>query len=173
MTVFALQALSDCEAVSLGLLAQPANAISSLALVAAGVWLLARVPGWSARGMAGALLVAGVGSFAYHGPQPSWAGPVHDAGVVLVALAAVAILLAGVQIGRFRPLAAPMLVLGAALIFDLGGRTGGILCLPDSSLQAHAAWHVLAAWGLAMLTARVAAHREERVMAAVPELGEG
>ncbi|HSM00981.1 MAG TPA: hypothetical protein VK960_00865 [Acidimicrobiia bacterium] len=159
--MIAPQALSDCETVSSGLLAQPVNAISSLGLVAAGLWLFVRVRGWPARAMAVALVVAGVGSFAYHGPQPSWSGPVHDAGVVLVGVSGVIVVLLGLATGRLRSLAVPGLVLGTALFFDLGGRTGGFLCLPDSLLQAHAAWHCLAAVGMAMLTARVAAARSE------------
>jgi len=169
----AVQALSDCEAVSSGFLAQPANAVSSLALVAAAAWLLARSPDRVARAMAAALFVAGVGSFAYHGPQPSWSTAVHDAGVILVAITAVVVLLTGLMTRRLRVLGPPMVVLGAALVFDLGGRTGGILCLSGSLLQAHAAWHALAAVGLAMLAGRVAAVREEPLPAVVPEAEEG
>jgi hypothetical protein len=169
----AVQALSDCEAVSWGFLAQPANAISSLALVAASAWLVARSPSWMARGMAASLVVAGVGSFAYHGPQPSWSAAVHDAGVVLVAVAAGAVSLIAVMAGRLRVLAPPMVVLGAGLVFDLAGRTSGILCFPGSLLQAHAAWHALAAVGLAMLARRVAVTREERLPTVVLEVGEG
>ena len=158
--------------VSSGYLAQPANAISSLALTGAGLWLLVRVPGWLARAMGGALVIAGVGSFGYHGPQPSWSGPVHDAGVVLVALAGVAVLIAGLATGHHRRLSAPLAVLGVAVFFDLGGRTGGFLCLPDSLVQAHAAWHCLAAVGLAILAARVAAARREHAPSVMPEAAE-
>ena len=173
MTALAVQALSDCEAVSSGFLAQPANAVSSLALVAASAWLLARSPGWMARGMAGALFVAGVGSFAYHGPQPSWSAAVHDAGVVLVVVATAAVSLTALMAGRLLVLALPVVVLGAALVFDLGGRTVGILCFPDSLLQAHAAWLALAAIGLAMLAGRAAAARADALPEVVLTVVEG
>jgi hypothetical protein len=82
---------SDCERLRSGWLAQPANAVSSLAYVAVGVWLL-----WRCRRAGvhrGALLAGGVGmvgigvgSVAYHGPQPGWAGLAHDGSVVGLAL---------------------------------------------------------------------------------------
>ena len=77
---------SDCERLHPGWLAQPANAVSSLAYVAVGAWLL-----WHAfrsgadrlARLAGgcAMVGAGAGSVVYHGPQPGWAPPAHDAGV--------------------------------------------------------------------------------------------
>jgi hypothetical protein len=83
----------DCEAWREdGWLGQPTNAVTSLAYVAAGAWLLARSrharPGerWRAGAYGAALAVSGVGSVAYHG----WGGRVahwlHD--VSLVALLA-------------------------------------------------------------------------------------
>ena len=81
---------TDCERIVRGVLAQPVLAITSLAYVVAGVTVLL----WTARvraplaGAAGVVLVAlGAGSFAYHGPQPSWAELAHD--VPLFALGAV------------------------------------------------------------------------------------
>jgi hypothetical protein len=84
---------SDCEHVGDGWLAQPVNAVSSLAYVAAGASLLLRAehrhPGES-RGLlvAAGLAVAGIGagSVAYHGPQPAWAGPAHNGSIVGLAL---------------------------------------------------------------------------------------
>ena len=68
---------SDCERIVGAALAQPVLAVTSLAYVAAGMAVLC----WAMRlraplaGAAGVALVAvGAGSFAYHGPQPSWAG---------------------------------------------------------------------------------------------------
>ena len=67
---------SDCERIVGAALAQPVLAVTSLAYVAAGMAVLC----WAMRlraplaGAAGVALVAvGAGSFAYHGPQPSWA----------------------------------------------------------------------------------------------------
>jgi hypothetical protein len=72
---------SDCERIVGAALAQPVLAVTSLAYVAAGVAVLC----WAVRvraplaGAAGVALVAvGAGSFAYHGPQPSWAELAHD-----------------------------------------------------------------------------------------------
>ena len=72
----------DCERIGGGWLAQPVNALSSLAYVAAGGWLLARARRSGDRAFlaaAGAAVAAvGFGSIAYHGPQPAWAGWAHD-----------------------------------------------------------------------------------------------
>jgi hypothetical protein len=82
---------SDCERLGAGWLAQPVNAVSSLAYVAVGASLLLRAehPGES-RGLlvAAGLAVAGVGagSVAYHGPQPAWAGLAHNGSIVGLAL---------------------------------------------------------------------------------------
>jgi hypothetical protein len=72
---------SDCEEIRPGLVAQPANAASSLAYVAAGCWVAAG--GIRSRRPAavafGALLGAvGVGSVLYHGPCPPGAQQAHD-----------------------------------------------------------------------------------------------
>ncbi|MGH9011666.1 MAG: hypothetical protein ACRDYF_17745, partial [Acidimicrobiia bacterium] len=85
---------SDCEQLRSGWLAQPANALSSAAFAVVGCWMLWRSRGSRAR--RGSLLVGslamvgtGIGSFAYHGPQPSWAHLVHDGSTLaLVALIA-------------------------------------------------------------------------------------
>ncbi|MEE8602685.1 ceramidase [Euzebya tangerina] len=85
--------LGDCEAIAQsGLLAQPVNAITSLAFIVAGLLLLAPTLGRDRRTsftkVAYALLVlgVGVGSVAYHGPQPQWAAPAHDVPIVGVLL---------------------------------------------------------------------------------------
>lgn len=153
---------SDCERLRPGWLAQPANALSSLAFVAVGVWLLGRYR----RGGGPAVLVAalamvgvGVGSFAYHGPQPGWAGPTHDMSVVALAVAVggqtVWFLARGAT--RFGVIAAwrsglPWLALG--VIAWRAGTSGSSLCDPPAFLQAHAAWHALSAVGLGMLLGR-------------------
>ena len=104
--------------------------------------------------MAVALIVSGVGSFAYHGPQPGWAGPVHDLGVVVVAIAVVIMVVSSVRADVWRSLAPPAFVLGIAVIVQIAGRSGGVLCVPGSWAQAHAAWHLLAGVGLAMMGER-------------------
>ncbi len=63
----------DCEAIGLGLLGQPVNALSSLALVVAGFVVLA----WD-RWVSGALAATGVGSFLFHGPLAPGGEWIHD-----------------------------------------------------------------------------------------------
>ncbi len=76
---------SDCEELGDGLLAQPVNALTSGAYALIGVWLVVRAwrgPGqtrWLQVVYAVTLMVVGIGSIAFHGPQPGWAKLVHDA----------------------------------------------------------------------------------------------
>jgi hypothetical protein len=156
---------SDCEQVLAGLLTQPINALSSLAFIPAGV--LTIVAAMRATGrlrlhlavFAGALIGVGVGSFAYHGPQPTWAGPAHDGSIILALVSAILLVTAtgGRRSGIWRTgpgrLSAASVV--AALAAYAAGRTGSPLCDPDSWIQLHAVWHVLIAgsalalaWGL-------------------------
>ena len=74
-------ATSDCELIRDAFLAQPMNALSSLAFLAVGL-LIRR-----SRPVIGALAIGvAVGSFLFHGPTPAWAEWAHD--VTLVALLA-------------------------------------------------------------------------------------
>lgn len=78
---------ADCEAIGAGLLAQPVNALTSLAYIAAGVRLLLRSGGlprsvrWRPRAYGAALIAVGVGSFAYHGPGGELSRVAHDASI--------------------------------------------------------------------------------------------
>ena len=108
--------------------------------------------------VAGALAAVGFGSVVFHGPQPPWGQAAHDASVVVAVGATVAV--AGRLVMRRRPLgirallpAAAVLTLGAGL--RLLGVTDGAWCDPESLLQPHAGWHVLAAMGLAMVARAV------------------
>jgi hypothetical protein len=74
----------DCEAIGRGLLGQPANALSSLVFVLAGVWLLRRA---TTRWVGLALIATGTGSFLFHGPMAPDGEWIHD--VTLVWLLAV------------------------------------------------------------------------------------
>ena len=158
---------SDCEGLRAGWLAQPANAVSSVAYVVVGLWLLGRWrsrPPGSRRGvlLAGAagLGAVGIGSVAYHGPQPDWAHLAHEVSVAALALLFVGLVLrlaaragarraASVIVRAWRPAAACMV---PALAAYVAGRTGSSLCHPGSLWQPHAAWHVLSAvsFGLAL-----------------------
>ena len=131
---------SDCEALHAGWLGQPVNAVSSLAYVAAGVWVLRR---GGPAGPAAALGLVGVGSVLYHGPMPPGAGFVHDASIV--ALAGAAAVAAWRRRGVPRPPAVAVLALGVAVVANVLTRTGAPLCRPSSWAQGHGAWHVLTA----------------------------
>jgi hypothetical protein len=75
---------ADCEVVGGGWLIQPVNAWSSLAYSVIGVALIASVSRGprsdrTTRVVFGLLMVAtGIGSYLYHGPQPTGAGFAHD-----------------------------------------------------------------------------------------------
>jgi hypothetical protein len=138
---------SDCERIVGAALAQPVLAITSLAYVVAGLAVLCwaiRVRALLAGAAAVALVAVGAGSFAYHGPQPSWAELAHDWPIVVVALVYAAGL---ARSGRRHR----SVWIAAAGVFALGlaayaaGRTGSPLCRPDSLWQYHGAWHVLSA----------------------------
>ncbi len=139
---------SDCERIVVGVLSQPVLAVTSLAYVGAGIALLP----WAVRvraplaGAAGVALVAvGAGSFAYHGPQPSWAESAHDWPII----AAVAVYAAGLARSerrqRWGAWIKPAGVFALGLAAYAAGRSGSPLCRPDSLWQYHGAWHVLSA----------------------------
>jgi len=74
---------TDCEAIGVGFLAQPVNALSSLGFVAAGAYVIAR--GGVDRGalsdrvvVGSALALVGLGSLAFHGPQYPGSRWLHD-----------------------------------------------------------------------------------------------
>ena len=188
-------AVVDCEQLRDGFLAQPANSVSSLTFVVAGVWILGRARRHIVNGDAIAIgLVAvavGIGSFAFHGVADAPSHWMHDT-TLLVLLALVAVKHVGpraLSVARAAPITAAgagsfvfaspnsttlvaiMLVLcvaagevvgtlrhGARIIprslavmlaFGLFaswlGRTGSVLCRPESALQLHALWHVVMA----------------------------
>lgn len=153
----------DCEAAGSGTIRQPANAWSSLGLVTAGMALLAASPigrgDWSGPAAAGGLTFAGLAAFLFHAGLTAWAARLDGiaAGILVAALAALA-----VHRGRrwVRERASPgspagakvalatllpwLLLAGGGVCWALG-RSGGPWCRPGSLLQAHAAWHLLAA----------------------------
>ena len=151
---------SDCERIRDGWLAQPVNALTSLAFVGAAGVVLARTwrPARDRRGEVAAysaiLALVGLGSVAFHGPQPPGARAMHDVPIpVLIGLAV------GTPLFRGRRGTTPLpgwdrrrgavlaTTVVAALASYAGGRTGAPTCDPDSPLQLHGAWHVLSAAG--------------------------
>jgi hypothetical protein len=169
---------SDCERWHAGWLAQPVNAVSSLAFVVVGAWLLLgarRVSAGRAGLIAGgvAMVGTGVGSLAYHGPQPGWAHVAHDGSALTLAL-----LVAGRTIWQLVMPGTRRLALGAwrsvlpwaalAVTTYVAGRRGSPLCHPASMLQPHAVWHVLCAVTIGGLFApSLRRHRIERAEAPV------
>jgi hypothetical protein len=148
---------SDCERIGQALLAQPVNAITSLAFVVAGGWIVYRALGVSdgrTRMILFGIEVAsvGVGSLLYQGPQPATAQNLHD-GTIVVVVAGVGVLefiRARRRLNRDRRgyiLAFAILLFGAvAFTF---GRSNSPLCSPGGLVQLHGLWHVLAALALA------------------------
>lgn len=68
-------AAADCELITGGFLGQPVNAVTTLALVGAGLWV-ARRPRLRWVGLA--LVATGIGSFLFHGPMPTGSEWAHD-----------------------------------------------------------------------------------------------
>ena len=169
----------DCERLHDGLIAQPVNTASALVLVAVGAWLAGRGLRGGARparpttvAFGVAVAAAGIGSVDYHGPGSPAARLLHDGSLYAVA-GLVAWHEVARRVGRSRRARAGMPWVGwtprrrtayrAALTAAAAGgacwwlgRTASPWCDPDSLLQAHAAWHLLAAvalacWALAAL----------------------
>ena len=81
----------DCEGLRPGLLHQPVNSLSSLAYVAAGVWIATRRRTGRADRMAapvfGATVIGtGIGSLLYHGPQWPGSAILHDVAIPVTVL---------------------------------------------------------------------------------------
>jgi len=131
-----------------------------MALAAAGTALLAVSPSgrrhWFGRAAAGALTFAGIAAFLFHAGLTAWAARLDGVavGILIAALAvhgarrwARARKSAGSRRGTGASLATllPWLLLALGGVCWLLGRSDGPWCRPASPLQAHAAWHVLAA----------------------------
>ena len=149
-------AASDCERIRAGWFAQPANTVSSAAFAIAGCWLLSRARSSAAPAVvvraAAAMIGVGLGSFAYHGPQPGWADPMHSwtvfALAIVLAVETIRLLAAGPVRGTVLAWKGAAAWMAAALVAYVMGRTGSSWCRPDTLWQPHAVWHVLSAAGL-------------------------
>ena len=99
-------AAADCESIGGGLLRQPVNSITTLAFVAAGLWIVTRRP--DRRWVGIALMATGIGSLLFHGPMPAGAEWAHD-----VTLAWLLLVVAGTGTGWEKPTHIPgLLVIG-------------------------------------------------------------
>lgn len=149
---------SDCERLREGRIAQPVNTLSSGAYVVAGAGVVARngrsgAPrAGQARLFGATLALVGLGSIAFHGPQPPGAQQLHDLPIDALVGLSVALPVARLARGRDplpgrsrrRTSALGGLTAGAIAAY-LAGRTGSRWCAPDSRWQWHGAWHVLSA----------------------------
>ncbi|MGZ4524959.1 MAG: hypothetical protein ACXVX7_00610 [Mycobacterium sp.] len=88
-------------------------------------------------------MAVGIGSFAYHGPQPAWAQQAHDWPIVAAGVVYAAGLARSGR--RWLAWATPAGVFALGLAAYAAGRSGSPLCRPDSLWQYHGAWHVLSA----------------------------
>ena len=122
---------SDCEHIGRGLLAQPANTLSSLAYVLSGVMLLLRAlagrPSARLAPVVYAVTVIGVGigSAAFHGPMPAWGRFAHD-----LSIAAVLVFVIGYDVAFTRRATVSV---GLAVFGGLAGACAVVLALwPDT-----------------------------------------
>ncbi len=147
-------ATSDCEHCRPGPISQPANTLSSLAYVVAGVSMLRSVRKTQAtshtarteRLLAWTVIGAGLGSVAYHGPGGASSRYAHDASLIAM-LAMVAVSDAELLSGK----KAPVGVLAAVSVAALAGAH------PSSSMAAQAVAAAAAATGELTRTATMAA----------------
>lgn len=156
LKVFANLGESDCETIGSGLFAQPVNALSSLAFSAVGVVIM--VWALSAKGherivriVFGVLmLLTGIGSVLFHGPQGSLSQFGHDI-TFLVTILFLAVLNVSESYGWNRPLGWSVFV-------------AGTLILGVSLLLSPAVTNVLMIVVVVMLVvADIAIHRRGRV----------
>lgn len=115
---------TDCEAIGTGVLAQPVNAISSLAYVAVGLWVLAgsrrrRARSTLERPFALAMIGVGVGSFLFHGPMPPAARWLHDMSIVALLVVLVAGIVASLAHRPARGVVPTVVLVVAAIITAL------------------------------------------------------
>lgn len=139
---------SDCERIVGAALAQPVLAVTSLAYVATGIavlWWAVRSRAPLAGAAAVALVAVGTGSVVYHGPQPWWAGVIHDWSIILLGLVYVVAFALSARWKRWSIWATAAGVFALGLAAYAAGRSGSPLCRPDSMWQYHGAWHVLSA----------------------------
>jgi hypothetical protein len=121
---------SDCERIGHGFLAQPANALSSIAYLVAGALLLQRAlagrPRAALAAYSATVIGTGLGSAAYHGPMPSWGRFAHD-----LSIAAVLAFVAGNDVALAR---GARLRTGVAIFGVLVGVSAVVLAVaPDVS----------------------------------------
>jgi hypothetical protein len=112
---------SDCERIGTGVLAQPVNAISSLAFALFGLIVLVSIRSQDKterenRIIFGILMIlTGVGSVLFHGPQGSASHFLHDVTILLTMTAVVTMNLAGLVEWTERRVIAILATVGIAV----------------------------------------------------------
>jgi Ceramidase len=133
---------SDCESIRDGFIAQPANTISSLAYVVAGLWILWRVaPAEVVRRDVGvayalAIVVVGIGSVAFHGPGSAAGQFVHDSSIAALLLVVIAADMLSLR-RSWLPAAAGAVVAAIVLLLvpDASNAVTGLLIVAAVALE--------------------------------------
>ncbi len=157
----------DCEALHPGFFSQPVNAVTSMSYAVAGAWVIRRLASVEPRhriglgGFAGLMILNGLGSVAYHGPQFPGAQALHDLPAFGVAVMAGTVPVVRVLRGRAiapgwttrraAALGGLTVIAGASY---LEGRTASRACDPQSWVQLHGLWHMSTA-AVMLVTASV------------------
>jgi hypothetical protein len=112
---------SDCESIGTGVLAQPVNAISSLAFAVFGFIVLFSIRAQDKIERENRLIIAilmiatGIGSVLFHGPQGPLSHFLHDVTILLTMTAIVTMNLAGLLKWTERRVLVILLVVGIAV----------------------------------------------------------
>lgn len=125
---------SDCEVLSIGLLREPVNALSALAIVAAG-WVVSR----QQVAAGSALVVAGAASVAAHGSANAMARTL-DGVMALVALVVICLTVVRIGPGRRRVVGAISVAIASLVLWALS-RSAGPWC-DALGPSGHAGWHI-------------------------------
>jgi hypothetical protein len=113
---------TDCETIGSGILAQPVNAVSSLAFSVFGLVLLFSMSRYDGpervnRLIIGILMIAtGIGSVLFHGPQGSASHFLHDVTILLTMTAIVTMNVAGLL--RWTEQRVWLILVGTALVIS-------------------------------------------------------
>ena len=138
---------SDCELIRGGLFAQPVNALTSLAFIVVGLVVAfrgRRERTSTSLGFAVLLVTVGVGSVAFHGPQPPESQLLHDTSIHLllafIVLRRVRARLASVSLWALTTVGAASVLVAATVP---GFTTALTALLAAAALLVEVRWHAL------------------------------
>jgi hypothetical protein len=158
---------SDCETIGDGILAQPANAVSSLSFAVFGIVVLFSMSGEegaerSNRLIVGLLMIAtGTGSVLFHGPQGSASHFLHDVTILLTMIGIVTMNVAGLRRWREHRVWMILLVTAAAvsvvlLIWPMSTNAlavAGLVMLVGQDIALHRSGTLQLRWWIAAVAA--------------------